>query len=866
MKQRFFTMFAALAAMICLHVDVFGAEVATSDAAIAAKAWLDRGYAMGKIPKDRTVASVDEVECSAAGARLLVAKFEGGGFVVMSADDLVDPVISFSASGDGIDTSDSNPFWALLRGDIAAREAAAGVQRGTSSASSSKRLLRSAASTTKTSAQKKWAELLGTSSSSGPILLRSSYPATTISDVRVDSFVQSRWNQSTHNNYTTGSNCYNYYTPNNYVCGCVATVGGQIMRYWQYPTESVAPKTFKCAVDNVETNCTMFGGTYDWSSMPLVPANGVTEAECQAIGKLTYDVGVSVGMAWAPKGSGSPAYDLALRFPDTFGYTNAVAAMYISGYYEYSLEEVKKVVIPNCDARAPMVMSISGAGSHAVLVDGYGYSGDDFCMHVNFGWSGSGDAWYCPPDFDTGSYNFTVINGFVFNIFPTSTGSILSGRVFDASGAPISGALVALQQGTETNACTMTDDNGIYSFIADPGTYLVTATYGEDSATIDATVTQTVGTELAGTGGYYYSTAVIGNSYANDIAITGVAAVTPPVLSPGSCLFYPSTNVTISCSDSEAIIYYTTDGSTPDMTSTTSLEYTGPIQVDDTVTIKARAFKSGFNPSPTVSATYTYDSAAGAPKGDYFDNPINISGTNGTYVIEDNSAYTLEEGEPYHTQYYQYHTVWYKWTAPGSGTMTFSTSCADAVYAYGTFVAVYVGDTLSSIERLAYSSEWVPADDYRTSVSVTVSQGQTYRIVGMTSGDDCTGEFRLSWSGNLTVTQSYAAWAEENGLGDPEVVTDGVANLFRYVFGITSGSFSPISSVGFDSSGNVVLQLPTIVNTEGVTLKVLSTTDLSDWTSSSVEEREVTITPEGQILFSDTSPSRFYRLKASLSE
>ena len=123
MKRLFLPCFLLPAAL-------FAAEVSTDDAARAAAAWVDRGYAMGKLPAGRAVAAVDEVEDPDTGARLLVAKFDGGGFVVLSADDLVDPVLAFSETGDGLDPDENNPFWSLLRGDIAAREAAAGVDRG----------------------------------------------------------------------------------------------------------------------------------------------------------------------------------------------------------------------------------------------------------------------------------------------------------------------------------------------------------------------------------------------------------------------------------------------------------------------------------------------------------------------------------------------------------------------------------------------------------------------------------------------------------------------------------------------------------------------------------------------------------------
>ena len=198
--------------------------------------------------------------------------------------------------------------------------------------------------------------------------------------------------------------------------------------------------------------------------------------------------------------------------------------------------------------------------------------------------------------------------------------------------------------------------------------------------------------------------------------------------------------------------------------------------------------------------------------------------------------------------------------------MTFRTECSSATTVFPTFVAVYTGDSLSSIERLAFSI--TQDDNYVTSLSIAVEQGVTYRIVGMMGGnesDSGSGAFTLSWSGDLIVARSpYEMWAAEKGLGGPEEVTAGVANVFRYVFGIPSAAFSPISSIGFDASGHLVLTLPTIVNTEGVALSVLSTTDITNWSPPVAEERSVTVGADGTLKFSDASPARFYRLRAVL--
>ena len=59
-----------------------------------------------------------------------------------------------------------------------------------------------------------------------------------------------------------------------------------------------------------------------------------------------------------------------------------------------------------------------------------------------------------------------------------------------------------------------------------------------------------------------------------------------------------------------------------------------------------------------------------------------------------------------------------------------------------------------------------------------------------------------------------------------------------------------------------VITTPPLVRTEGVTLKVLSTTDLTDW--SHPEVRTLTISDNGKLVFPLTAaPARFFKLSVS---
>ena len=84
--------------------------------------------------------------------------------------------------------------------------------------------------------------------------------------------------------------------------------------------------------------------------------------------------------------------------------------------------------------------------------------------------------------------------------------------------------------------------------------------------------------------------------------IGATAATAPPTFSPGGGMYSAAQNVTLAGSTAQAVIYYTTDGSTPTAGSTV---YTTPVKVTTTETLKAIAIAPGSGTSTTATATYT---------------------------------------------------------------------------------------------------------------------------------------------------------------------------------------------------------------------------------------------------------------------
>lgn len=105
------------------------------------------------------------------------------------------------------------------------------------------------------------------------------------------------------------------------------------------------------------------------------------------------------------------------------------------------------------------------------------------------------------------------------------------------------------------------------------------------------------GRTLGANGFFYYDAPTPGA--ANGSGFYGFSA--RPVFETASGLYYGEITVSLSAPRG-AVIRYTTDGSIPTLDNST--EYTGPITVNTTVVLRARAFQAGVQPSETATATY----------------------------------------------------------------------------------------------------------------------------------------------------------------------------------------------------------------------------------------------------------------------
>ena len=212
---------------------------------------------------------------------------------------------------------------------------------------------------------------------------------------------------------------WNQDSPYNYLCpedasgpgghvyvGCVATAMAQIMLYWRYPHQgSGSSSYYQYPYGTLSAD---YGNTtYDWDGM-IDNSDQKVNLPMALIG---YHAAVSVEMNFGPDGSGSYSTDVPYALKTYFGYSNTVSyklrqGVQLSTWENWIHSELNDLCPIYYSGHTPQ------NEGHAFVLDGYHDSDDMY--HFNFGWSGSSNGWYLISN----AGGFTQGQGMVVNIFP----------------------------------------------------------------------------------------------------------------------------------------------------------------------------------------------------------------------------------------------------------------------------------------------------------------------------------------------------------------------------------------------------------------------------------------------------------------
>jgi LysM repeat protein len=209
----------------------------------------------------------------------------------------------------------------------------------------------------------------------------------------------------------------------------------------------------------------------------------------------------------------------------------------------------------------------------------------------------------------------TVVNGKVYvgAQYQLSVYGLLSGQQL-ASDPVLSPAAETFRGSLSVSMTDATPEATIYYTLNGSTPTVASAVY---TTPISIAATTTIQAIASATG--YLQSGVTSETYIDS------SQVSTPAFNPGSGTFTQSQPVTIGDSTAGATIYYTTDGTTPTVSST---QYTGAVMVSATETLNAIAVAPGFVNSDVASAEYTIDTGQTG-----IDFPEGFAGTQGIMVL-----------------------------------------------------------------------------------------------------------------------------------------------------------------------------------------------------------------------------------------
>ena len=343
-----------------------------------------------KTSKLKNVKSVTEVPDNNGSTSYYIINYKDGGFVIISADNRVSPILAFSESGKfSLDFEKQYPGglvdWLIDTKDFI------------------KKVRDSNSEQTKRVAHA-WqpSEIRYTINPN----IERGFDTDSCIEVKavVKPLLKTTWGEgSGYNDLVPKTDCDNFTGNNRAPAGSVATAMAQIMKYYQFPN------------------------TYNWDSMPNDQGSSETS-------RLIRDIGSKVGMKYKCDRSSVHSVKKEVRsaFINDFGY---LSASYKPIYKND--ESIKSLIIEQLKLKKPVMLKgnirETNFWGHSVFVSGHTWVCDGYTIcnsssndeeqlffHANWGRNKDLNGWYSYQNSwkPTGKYEFSSKRGIVYDITP----------------------------------------------------------------------------------------------------------------------------------------------------------------------------------------------------------------------------------------------------------------------------------------------------------------------------------------------------------------------------------------------------------------------------------------------------------------
>jgi hypothetical protein len=197
----------------------------------------------------------------------------------------------------------------------------------------------------------------------------------------VDPLIQTKWGQGQYYNDSIPE-----YKGSKMPVGCVATALSQIMKYYNYPPIGSGSNSYESPYYDYKVKADFGNTKYRWELMP----NEIS-GKNSYIAQLCYHVGVAVVTDYDPSGSAADSWLTGEALRKNFNFSERLR-IFSTTYCENNGFSWKDSLKNEINQKRPVLMEGDNPdlGGHDFICDGY----QDEYFHFNFGWNGSADGYY----------------------------------------------------------------------------------------------------------------------------------------------------------------------------------------------------------------------------------------------------------------------------------------------------------------------------------------------------------------------------------------------------------------------------------------------------------------------------------------
>ena len=213
-------------------------------------------------------------------------------------------------------------------------------------------------------------------------------------------------------------------TDGHVVVGCVATAIAQVFNYFRYPVQGSGSYGYDHPdYGHLEVN--FAEQHYDYDFMPVTPTD-----YNENLARLLYNIGVSVDMNYGPRGSGMTNHKGAYTMRNYFGYSDEARYIFKDSLPTVIPDNIENdtvipdsiwngILVNHLDRKIPLYYAGWGDyeynSGHAFVFDGYS---DSTHYHINWGWGGSYDGFFTISNLSPSGSNFRLAHEVIVNATP----------------------------------------------------------------------------------------------------------------------------------------------------------------------------------------------------------------------------------------------------------------------------------------------------------------------------------------------------------------------------------------------------------------------------------------------------------------